>query len=88
MNIFIGNLAPGVTEAEITELFKQYGDVHSVELARVKFSDELRGFGFVDMPGKRHSLAAIAGLNGKDLRGQALTVNEARPKIEHRPRRR
>jgi RNA recognition motif-containing protein len=84
MNIFVGNLAPEVTETQLTDLFKQFGDVKSVEIARVMFTGVSRGFGFVEMPGKKHSLAAIAGLHGKDLGGQSLNVNEARPKIEHR----
>ena len=88
MNIFVGNLAPQVTEAELTELFKQFGDVKSVQIARAMFTDVSKGFGFVEMPGKKHSLAAIAGLNGKDLGGQPLNVNEARPRIEHKRSRR
>ena len=86
MNIFVGNLAPEVTEAQLTELFKQFGDVKSVQIARAMFTDVPRGFGFVEMPGKQHSLAAIAGLNGKELLGRPLRVNEARPKIERRRR--
>jgi len=88
MNIFVGNLAPEVTEAQLTELFKQFGEVKSVQVARIMFTDTSRGFGFVEMPGKKHSLAAIAGLNGKDLAGKPLNVNEARPKIEYRRRHR
>lgn len=88
MNIFVGNLAPEVTEAQLSELFKQFGEVKSVQVARAMFTDVSKGFGFVEMPGKRHSLAAIDGLNGKDLAGRPLRVNEAQPKIEHRRRRR
>ncbi len=88
MNIFVGNLAPEVTEAELAELFKPFGQVTSVEVARVMFTDASRGFGFVEMPGKQHSLSAIAALNGKDFAGRPLRVNEARPRIEHRRRRR
>ncbi len=84
MNIFVGNLAPSVTEAQLMELFKQFGEVKSVQVARVMFTDVSRGFGFVEMPGKKHSLAAIAGLHGKELGGQPLNVNEARPKMEFR----
>ena len=87
MNIFVGNLGPDVTEAEITELFKPFGQVVSVELMRELFTGELRGFGFVNMPGKQHSLAAIAGLNGKEFAGRALKVNEARPRPERGRRR-
>jgi len=79
MNIFVGNLGPDVTEAEVAELFKPFGHVESVQLMRELFTGKLRGFGFVEMPGKQHSLAAIAGLNGKELAGRALQVNEARP---------
>ncbi len=87
MNIFVGNLAPEVTEAQLAELFRQFGDVKSVQIARAMFTDAPRGFAFVEMPGKQHSLAAIAGLNGKELGGRPLKVNEARPKVEHRRRR-
>jgi RNA recognition motif-containing protein len=87
MNIFVGNLAPEVTETQLAELFKAFGDVKSVQVARVLFTGEPRGFAFVEMPGKQHSLSAIAGLNGKELAGRPLKVNEARPKVEHRRRR-
>ena len=88
MNIFIGNLAPDVTETQIVELFKTYGDVTSVQLMRELFTGTLKGFGFVEMPGKQHSLAAINGLNGRDLGGKPLKVNEARPRPERGSRRR
>ena len=89
MNIFVGNLAPDVTEAQVAELFKPFGQVTSVELVREMFTGTLRGFGFVEMPGKAHSLAAIAGLNGKDLAGRPMKVNEARPRpVRGGPRRR
>jgi len=87
MNIFVGNLAPEITESDLTKLFMQFGEVKSVEVARVMFTDASRGFAFVEMPGKRHSLAAIAGLDGKALAGRPLRVNEARPKLERRRRR-
>lgn len=87
MNIFVGNLGPDVTETEIEELFKPFGQVGSVQLVRELFTGKLKGFGFVEMPGKAHSRAAIAGLNGKELAGRPLTVNEARPRPEHGRRR-
>jgi RNA recognition motif-containing protein len=87
MNIFVGNLGPDVTEADVAELFKPFGQVESVQLMRELFTGKLRGFGFVEMPGKQHSLAAIAGLNGKEFAGRALQVNEARPRIERGRRR-
>lgn len=88
MNIFVGNLGPEVTEAQLAELFKPFGYVASVQLVRELFTGKLRGFGFVEMPGKAHSLAAIAGLNGKEFAGHPLKVNEARPRPERGHRRR
>jgi RNA recognition motif-containing protein len=87
MDIFVGNLGPDVTEEQIMELFKPFGQVGSVQLVRELFTGKLKGFGFVEMPGKQHSRAAIAGLNGKDLAGRPLTVNEARPRLERGRRR-
>lgn len=77
MEIFVGNLAPQTTETELTELFKAFGDVRSAEVKRDLFTGVSKGFGFIEMPGKQHSLAAIAGLNGKELNGRPLRVNEA-----------
>jgi RNA recognition motif-containing protein len=85
--IYVGNLGDEVTEKQIEDLFKPFGQVSSVELLREMFTGKLKGFGFVEMPGRAHSLAAIAGLNGKDLAGRALKVNEARPRIERGRRR-
>lgn len=86
MNIYVGNLAAEVTEQELTELFKAFGQVKSVQVMRELFSGASKGFGFVEMPGKAHSQAAINGLNGKDVRGQPLRVNEARPQGPSRRR--
>ena len=82
MNIYVGNLSRDVTEAEVRAAFEAFGKVDSVALIKDKFTGELRGFGFVVMADKAQGDAAIAGLNGKDLKGRALTVNEARPKPE------
>ncbi|MFN0315631.1 MAG: RNA recognition motif domain-containing protein [Burkholderiales bacterium] len=81
MNIYVGNLAAEVTEKDLTEAFGAFGQVKSVQLMRELFSGVSKGFGFVEMPGKAHSLAAIAGLNGKELRGQPVRVNEAKPQM-------
>jgi RNA recognition motif-containing protein len=78
MNIFVGNLAQEVTEADLATLFKPFGQVKSTQVKRDMFSGATKGFGFVEMPGRNHSLAAIAALNGKDFMGQPLRVNEAR----------
>jgi len=77
MNIFVGNLAPETDETALTDLFKAFGQVKSVQVMRELFSGASKGFGFVEMPGKAHSLAAIAALDGKDLHGKPLRVNEA-----------
>ena len=82
MNIYVGNLSRDVTEAEVRAAFEAFGKVDSVALIKDKFTGELRGFGFVVMVDKAQGDAAIVGLNGKDLTGRALTVNEARPKPE------
>ncbi|MGA8054742.1 MAG: RNA-binding protein [Burkholderiales bacterium] len=87
MEIFVGNLAPQTTEEELLELFKPFGQVKSAQVVRELFTGASRGFGFIEMPGKQHSLAAIAGLNGKELNGKALRVNEAQSRAGG-PRRR
>ena len=87
MQIFVGNLGPDVTENELADMFKPFGQVTSVDLVRELFTGKLRGFGFVEMPGKQHSRNAIAGLNGKELAGRPLQVNEARPRPERGRRR-
>ncbi len=84
MNIFVGNLAADVTEDHLVEAFAVFGQVKSAQVVRELFSGASKGFGFVDMPGKAHSMAAIAGLNGKDFHGQSLRVNEARPRVGRR----
>lgn len=80
MDIFVGNLAPETTEDQLGDLFKTFGQVKSVQVVRDMFSGQSKGFGFVDMPGRQHSLDAIRGLNGQDLNGKPLTVNESRPR--------
>ncbi len=77
MEIFVGNLAPQTTETELTDLFKAFGEVRSALIKRDLFSGISKGFGFVEMPGRQHSLNAIAALSGKDLNGKPLNVNEA-----------
>jgi RNA recognition motif-containing protein len=78
MKIFVGNLAKAVTEADLQQAFAAFGQVTSVNIVTDKFSGESRGFGFVEMPSKAESMAAITGLNYQELKGQLLKVNEAR----------
>ena len=82
MNIYVGNLARTATEDDLREAFKPFGEITSVSIIKDKFSGESKGFGFVEMAKKAEADAAMTALNGKDFMGNALTVNEARPKGE------
>ena len=82
MNIFVGNLPRDITEEDLQEAFGAFGKVDTVSVIKDKFTGEPRGFGFVEMPNKSEAQAAIAGVNGKMVKGQSLNVNEARPKTE------
>lgn len=82
MNIYVGNISREATEDDLRQAFGQFGTVSSVSLIKDKFSGESRGFGFVEMSSKEEAQAAMNALNGKELKGRALTVNEARPKSE------
>ncbi len=84
MNIYVGNLSREVAEEDLRQAFGAFGEVASASVIKDKFSGEPRGFGFVEMPAKAEAQAAIEGLNGKDLKGQTLNVNEARPRTEGR----
>lgn len=84
MNIYVGNLSQALTESELRQAFETYGQVASAKIITDKFSGQSRGFGFVEMPADAEAREAINGLNGKDLKGRALTVNEARPRQEGR----
>jgi RNA recognition motif-containing protein len=84
MNIYVGNLSRDVTEEDLRQAFEAFGQVASVSIITDKFSGESRGFGFVEMPVQAEAQSAIGDLNGKELKGRALTVNEARPRSEKR----
>ena len=79
-NIFVGNLSYGATEASIRSLFEAYGAVDRVNLVTDRDTGQARGFGFVEMPVASEADRAITELNGTELDGRALNVNEARPK--------
>lgn len=87
MNIYVGNLASDVTEEDLTTLFSEYGQVKEAKVIKDMFSQESRGFGFVEMPANNEALKAIEELNTKELKGKNLTVNEARPRRERGGRR-
>ena len=80
MNIYVGNLPREVTEAELLEAFQAFGEVASANIITDKLSGESRGFAFVEMPTDDEAEKAITGLNGKDMKGQTLNVNKARPR--------
>lgn len=82
MNIYVGNLSPEVTEEELRKAFQAFGQVASVNIIKDRYSGQPRGFGFVEMPAKAEAQAAITGLAGRTLKGQALSVSEARPRSE------
>ena len=77
--IYVGNLSYNTTENQLQELFGAHGPVSSVDLIMDKFTGRPRGFGFVTMESSEGANAAIAALNGKNIDGRDLTVNEARP---------
>jgi RNA recognition motif-containing protein len=86
MNIYVGNLSRNVTEEDLQQAFETFGQVTSVNIIKDKFTNESKGFGFVEMPAKAEAQSAISGLNGKELKGRTLNVNEARPRSESRGR--
>jgi len=83
--LFVGNLSFNATENQLQDLFAAHGNVIEVDVIMDKFSGRPRGFAFVTMESKEAADAAVQALNGKDVDGRALTVNEARPR-EERPR--
>ena len=86
MNIYVGNLANEVTEEDLKQAFDAFGKVESVNIIKDKYTNRSKGFGFVEMASKTEGQSAIDGLNGKELKGKALNVNEARPRTESRGR--
>jgi len=84
MNIYVGNLSYEVTEEDLRLAFEPFGQVESATIIKDKYSGGSKGFGFVEMPAKAEAQSAIDGLNGKELKGRALNVNEARPRSEGR----
>lgn len=79
MNIYVGNLAWAVSDDDLRQAFASYGEVASATVIKDKFTGQSRGFGFVEMPSSSEGQAAITALDGFDLKGRALKVNEARP---------
>ncbi|MDR4497249.1 MAG: RNA-binding protein [Candidatus Scalindua sp.] len=84
MKIYVGNLSYEVTEEDLREALEQFGQVESATIIKDKHSGQSKGFGFVEMASKAEGQSAIDGLNGKELKGRALKVNEALPRTESR----
>ncbi len=84
MNIFVGNLAFSATDHALRQLFEQYGAVDKINIITDRDTGRSKGFGFVEMPESQAAKAAIQGLNGTELDGRALTVNEAKPREPRR----
>ncbi len=84
MNIYVGNLSFDVTEDDLRLAFEPFGRVESATIIKDKYSGESKGFGFVQMTSTGEARSAIDGLNGKELKGRTLNVNEARPRSEGR----
>jgi RNA recognition motif-containing protein len=84
MNIYVGNLSYDITEEELKQAFDAFGQVESVKIIKDNYSGRSKGFGFVEMPDRSEAQSAINDLNGKELKGRTLNINEARPRTEGR----
>ena len=90
MNIYVGNIPHSMGDDALKQVFEEFGSVSSVKIITDKFTGSSRGFGFVEMSSDAEARAAIGKLNGTEIGGRRLTVNEARPQQEaprSRPRR-
>ena len=85
MDIYVGNLAPEVNDQELKVAFEAFGGVTTARIIKDRQSGQPKGFGFVEMPVMAEAQAAIKAMNGKEIGGRPLTVNEARPREERRP---
>ncbi len=82
MNIYVGNLSYDATDVTIREVFESFGEVTSARVIKDKYSGQSRGFGFVEMPTQSQAQTAIKSLNGKELLGKPINVNEARARAD------
>ena len=86
MRIFVGNLPYGATDGDLESAFSAHGQVESASVVTDRETGRSRGFGFVEMPSATEGENAIRAMNGADMQGRALTVNEARPRESRGPR--
>jgi len=84
MNIYVGNLSQQVTEDDLREAFEAFGEVTSNNIIKDKYTGGSKGFGFIEMPKKDEATKAMEGLNGTELKGKTITVNEAKPRSDNR----
>jgi cold-inducible RNA-binding protein len=84
MNIYVGNLSYDLSEEDLKKAFEEFGQVESAKIISDMYSGRSKGFGFVEMSNEAEAQSAIDGLNGKDLKGRTLNVNQARPRSEGR----
>jgi len=84
MNIYIGNLSQEVTEDDLREAFEAFGHITSIKIIKDKFTGESRGFGFIEMPERQEANSAMENLNGSQLKGKSIIVNEARSRTDKR----
>jgi cold-inducible RNA-binding protein len=82
MNIYVGNLSYSTSESNLETMFSEFGTVESVRIITDRETGRSKGFGFVDMPDDEEANSAIEALNGREIDGRTLRVNEARPKTE------
>jgi len=82
MNIYVGNLSYNATEENLRQAFESFGQVTSARIIKDKYTGQSRGFGFVEMLEQAQAQAAIKSLNGKELLGKQMSVNEARPRTD------
>lgn len=86
MNIYVGNLSYGMTEDDLQGLFEQYGSVSNVSIIKDRETGRAKGFGFVEMDEQNDGENAIKELDGSDVQGRNIKVNEAKPREERQPR--
>ena len=84
MNIYVGNLPREATEEDLRQAFEAFGEVTSAKVITDRFTGDSRGFGFVEMSNNSEAQTAISELDGKDLKGRNIRVNEARPRRDDR----
>jgi RNA recognition motif-containing protein len=85
MNLYVGNLPYRITEDQLRSTFEEFGSVSSCTIIKDKVTGQSKGFGFLEMPERSEAEAAIGSLNGRDLMGRKINVNEARPRENRAP---